>query len=412
MDAEYLATEVVKRLVERGFIAYFAGGWVRDFVMGHPSSDIDIATNAPPEMIVKLFPRSILVGLAFGTVIVVFQGHHFEVSTFRKDIDYVDGRKPTKIELADSAEEDAVRRDFTINGLFYDPLKKELIDFVGGVHDIQQKVIRTIGDPKERFNEDRLRLIRAIRFSCKFQFTIEEETEKAIQEYSPSLFPPVAIERVVKELSKMSEVPYFDEALLKMEKLGLLKVIFPFLSHLPKEEIALRVRYFKRFPLNSPLVFYLLDLFFDKSLFELIEICHYLKLSRKNIDLLEFAFQIRLLLEEEEPDKVALVHFLSDERCDLVLTFLAAHFPEKGAHHFLEKFEKLKKMLQKPIERHKTKTPLISASYLMEHGMTPGVPMGALLAEAERLSIEQEFEKAEEILPLLKESPNWIVVKK
>ncbi len=409
---KHLATEVVKRLVDEGYVAYFAGGWVRDFVMGHPSSDIDIATSAPPEKIVSLFPRSILVGLNFGTVIVVLEGHHFEVSTFRKDIDYVDGRKPTKIELAKSAEEDAVRRDFTINGLFYDPLKNELIDFVGGVKDIENKIIRTIGPPKERFNEDRLRLIRAIRFSCRFQFKIEEETEKAIKEYADSLFPPVAIERVVKELSKMAEFPHFDEALLKLHELHLLQVIFPHLSHLPQEEIALRVRHYKKFPTNFPLVFHLFDLFFDTSLFELIEICQYLKLSRKSIDLLEFAFQTRLLLEEEEPDKVALVHFLADERCDSVLTFLAAHFVEKAGQHFITKFEAYKKMLERPIERQKTKNPLISASYLMSQGVTPGVHMGALLAEAERLSIEQGLERIEEILPYLKESPHWILVKK
>ena len=137
MDAQAHATEIVKKLNKAGYIAYFAGGWVRDHVMKHPSSDIDIATNAPPEKILDLFPRTILVGLAFGVVIVSVNGHQFEVSTFRKDIGYADGRKPLKIELA-TPQEDAQRRDFTINGMFYDPQEETIYDYVHGVEDIKR----------------------------------------------------------------------------------------------------------------------------------------------------------------------------------------------------------------------------------------------------------------------------------
>ena len=131
MDALEIATGIVKKLAAEGYIAYFAGGWVRDFVMGHPSSDIDIATNAEPTVILELFPKTIAVGLAFGIVIVVCEGHQFEVATFRRDISYKDGRRPETIAFT-SAEEDAKRRDFTINGMFYDPIEKVIIDYVGG----------------------------------------------------------------------------------------------------------------------------------------------------------------------------------------------------------------------------------------------------------------------------------------
>ncbi len=126
-SAQDHATAVIKKLVGEGYNAYFAGGWVRDFLMGHPSSDIDIATDAPPEKVLSLFPRTIKVGLSFGVVIVSIEHHLFEVATFRKDIHYADGRKPSRIELS-TAKEDAFRRDFTINGMFYDPLKGEILD--------------------------------------------------------------------------------------------------------------------------------------------------------------------------------------------------------------------------------------------------------------------------------------------
>jgi len=125
------ARAIVTKLVRTGYIAYFAGGWVRDYVMGHPSEDIDIATNASPAEIMDLFPHTILVGLAFGVVIVVIEGHQFEVATFRKDVGYLDGRHPSGIEMS-TPQEDALRRDFTINGMFYDPLEEVIHDFVQG----------------------------------------------------------------------------------------------------------------------------------------------------------------------------------------------------------------------------------------------------------------------------------------
>lgn len=158
-DAYHIAKLIVLKLHRAGFIAYFAGGWVRDYVMDHPSEDIDIATDATPAQIMDLFPHTVLVGLAFGVVIVVSDGHQFEVATFRKDLHYADGRHPQGIEMS-TPREDALRRDFTINGMFYDPIEELIHDFVHGQDDIRQGIIRTIGDPYERFFEDRLRMLR------------------------------------------------------------------------------------------------------------------------------------------------------------------------------------------------------------------------------------------------------------
>jgi poly(A) polymerase len=188
------ATQIVETLKEKGFIAYFAGGWVRDFLLGIDSDDIDIATNAPPETIEKLFPHTIPIGKAFGIILVIMNEHKYEVATFRKDIEYKDGRRPSAIEYT-TAFEDAKRRDFTINGMFFDPLSEKVMDYVGGEEDLKKKIIRAIGNPHERIKEDRLRMLRAIRLSSKFDFEIEEKTKKAILAHSNELTPFVAIER-------------------------------------------------------------------------------------------------------------------------------------------------------------------------------------------------------------------------
>lgn len=188
MPTRAFATSVVKRLVDAGHIAYFAGGWVRDFLMKHPSDDIDIATSASVEQIQSLFPKTIPVGIAFGIVIVVEQGHQFEVATFRKESGYLDGRRPTNIEPA-SPEEDSQRRDFTINGMFWDPLQEKLYDYVEGQTDLKKGIIRAIGDPHQRFLEDRLRMIRAARYATRFHFPIEIETRQAILAHPRVFFP-------------------------------------------------------------------------------------------------------------------------------------------------------------------------------------------------------------------------------
>ena len=215
-----LAKEIVQRLSQAGYTAYFAGGWVRDYLMKHPSDDIDIATDAPTEVILQLFPRTILVGLSFGVVVVVMKGQQFEVATFRRDIDYTDGRKPTRVERS-SPEEDASRRDFTINGMFYDPVEEIVHDYVNGTADIKLGVIRTIGDPYLRFSEDRLRMIRAVRFSARFGFVIDQDTQEAILANAETLFPAVAMERVWQEFCKMVRFPNVDHAMIELHRLGL-----------------------------------------------------------------------------------------------------------------------------------------------------------------------------------------------
>jgi poly(A) polymerase len=162
------AVEIVKRLREAGHLAFFVGGCVRDLIMGIAPKDYDIATSARPEQVMRLFPQSLAVGAQFGVVLVVQEGRQYEVATFRSDGTYMDGRHPDQVTYADDPRHDVLRRDFTINGLLYDPLRETVLDFVEGQRDIRGRIIRTIGNAEQRFLEDKLRLIRAVRFASRF----------------------------------------------------------------------------------------------------------------------------------------------------------------------------------------------------------------------------------------------------
>jgi poly(A) polymerase len=198
------AVKIIKKLQRRGYQAVFTGGWVRDSLLGRPSSDIDIATNATPDQVEKLFHRTKAVGKSFGVILVRIKDIDFEVATFRIDGNYSDGRRPDSVQFT-SMEEDAKRRDFTVNAMFYDPRKKQYIDFVGGQKDLQARRIRFVGDPVQRITEDNLRLIRAIRFAVKLNSWIEPESMKAIRENS-SKIANVASERIREEFMKMLEL--------------------------------------------------------------------------------------------------------------------------------------------------------------------------------------------------------------
>lgn len=219
------ALGVVRRLREQGHEALWAGGCVRDMLLGHQPTDIDVATDAPPERISELFTHTRKVGAKFG-VVMVRQGRHWiETATFRTDLDYTDGRRPDGVVFT-NAEEDARRRDFTINGLFYDPLEDRVIDYVSGRADLEAGVIRAIGEPARRFAEDHLRMVRAVRFATRLGFTIEPETAGAIREHAARI-TRISPERIREELDKMFRHPSRAEAVELIAELGLLAHLWP-----------------------------------------------------------------------------------------------------------------------------------------------------------------------------------------
>lgn len=225
MTKKQLAFHIVRTLRERGHEAYFVGGCVRDLLLKKPPKDFDVATNATPDKVRRIFPKTVPVGAKFGVMLVVIGGHSFEVATFRADKGYQDGRRPTGVRFTD-AKEDAVRRDFTVNGLFYDPVKKKVLDWVGGEKDLKKKVIRAIGDPSRRFGEDKLRMLRALRFASVLDFKIEPQTFSAIRKLS-SKISEVSQERVRDELIKMFTGPQPALAMTLLDRSGLLKEVLP-----------------------------------------------------------------------------------------------------------------------------------------------------------------------------------------
>lgn len=222
------ATRVAERLRAAGFEAWFAGGCVRDRLLGLEAGDVDVATDARPEQIRALFEHTVAVGEAFGVVKVVAGGEGVDVATFRRDVGVADGRHPAAIEPA-TRDEDVQRRDFTINGLLEDPQTGEVVDLVGGRRDLEARLVRAIGEPRRRFEEDALRLLRGVRFAARLGFDIEERTRTAMREDAPRL-ARISGERVRDELSKMLVPPTRRRALELLDELGLLAVVLPEVS--------------------------------------------------------------------------------------------------------------------------------------------------------------------------------------
>jgi poly(A) polymerase len=405
MDKLNLATRIVKRLVDEGHIAYFAGGWVRDYVMGHPSADIDIATDASPQKILSLFPNTIQVGMLFGVIVVSINGMQFEIATFRKDVGVADGRRPVEV-IASNPQEDALRRDFTINGMFYNPLDHQLHDFVGGVEDIKRKVIRAIGDPELRFHEDRLRMIRAVRFSVRFGFEIESETQKAILKYADTLIPAVSLERVWQEFKKMSDDGHFPEALIKMDQLRLLQAIFPEITSYKIQELENIVRPLKNYPKGTPTIAFLLPLFPKITPEDAEDLCRFLKASNKDIKFAHLLIKALRLVDLEEnhfqPECHDWVYFYSEDQSDLIIDIISCHYPDDKRRSFLDLHRSRKEKLNPHIKRIQEKKPLVNSSHLLQSGVQPGKEMGVMLKEAERIAINRDLHDPQAVLQILK----------
>ena len=219
------ARGVAYRLHAAGHIAYFAGGSVRDLLLGVAPKDIDIATDAPPERVQTLFKRTYAVGAHFGVIVVLENGTRVEVATFRSDGAYIDGRRPQEVTFS-TPEEDASRRDFTVNGMFFDPATDEVIDFVGGRADLGARVVRAIGNPAQRFAEDRLRMLRAVRFATTLGFEIESGTWDALVQNARSI-SDISAERIREELVRIFMSPQRARGWDLLDASGLMAAVLP-----------------------------------------------------------------------------------------------------------------------------------------------------------------------------------------
>jgi poly(A) polymerase len=226
MTPRELAASICRELHASGFKAYLVGGCVRDLVLGREPEDYDVATDAHPDRVQELFPSSVDVGARFGVILVVEDGAQVEVATFRSDVGYSDGRHPDRVEYSTSPEEDVRRRDFTINGLMQDMETQEILDFVGGREDLRQGMVRAIGTPEVRFREDRLRIVRAVRFAARFGYIIEPATFRAIVAAAPHI-TEVSAERLRDEITKLLTEGAARRAFELLDATGLLQACLP-----------------------------------------------------------------------------------------------------------------------------------------------------------------------------------------
>lgn len=232
MNERDFAIEVVRQLRKAGYHALWAGGCVRDELLGLVPKDYDVATDARPEEVRRLFPRTVAVGMSFGVVEVLGPRVRsrtpltVQVATFRSDVSYSDGRHPDAVVFS-SAREDALRRDFTINGMFFDPIENRLIDYVGGQEDLRARLLRAIGDPAQRFAEDKLRLLRGVRMATRFELTIEPATAAAIKRMAGQISVGVSAERIAEELRQLLVHPQRHRGVNLLYDLGLAAVILP-----------------------------------------------------------------------------------------------------------------------------------------------------------------------------------------
>jgi poly(A) polymerase len=242
------AAAIIQTLRQRGFQAYLVGGCVRDLLLQREPADYDVATSAIPAQVMEIFPETYAVGVQFGVVLVPLPEEQrasgddgaatnsptvkpstVEVATFRSDVSYSDGRHPDEVRFSQDPREDVARRDFTINGMMLDPMSGEVLDFVGGQSDLEAGIIRAIGDPERRFGEDKLRMLRAVRFAARFEYAIEKDTLTAIQRQAPEI-NVVSRERVRDELTKMLTEGHARRAFLLLDETGLLREVLPEIS--------------------------------------------------------------------------------------------------------------------------------------------------------------------------------------
>jgi len=423
------ATEIVRRLQSAGFEAYWVGGSVRDFLIGKSPGDYDVATSAVAAEVEKLFERTIPVGRKFGVMVVVLGGHQYQVATFRAEADYQDGRRPNKVSFGDP-KADALRRDFTVNGLFYDPVRKQLRDWVGGERDLNSKIIRTIGDPVERFSEDHLRMLRAVRLAAQLDFEVAPRTFESIQQLAQKI-RGISAERIRDELMKLFQAPHAARGLRLLNESRLLEQVLPELvptitceqspDFHPEgtvfEHLVLMLQHLP--PGHSPLLPWAV-LLHDiakpgtASKDPQTGSIHFYGHERVGAEMAEIILQ-RLRFPRKETEtvvKAVRCHMQfkdapSMRKATLRRLLMRPTFPLEielhrldclGSHGQLDIYEFLLQQAEELQNLPQIVPPLITGNDLKSLGMPPGPGMGALLGEAREKQLQEELKTREEAL--------------
>jgi poly(A) polymerase len=422
-----IAGEIVARLHGAGFAAFWVGGCVRDFLLGREPQDFDIATDARPEQVEKLFRKTIPVGKKFGVVIVVENKQQFQVATFRAETEYRDGRRPEKVVFA-SAEADASRRDFTVNGLFYDPLTQKIHDWVGGERDLRANVIRTIGAPEERFGEDHLRLLRAVRLAAQLGFDIEPKTFAAMPALAPTI-KLISAERIRDELLKLFSPLHAARGLVLLRDSGLLDHILPELAATisceqspdfhPEGSVFNHVRLMlETIPAGASDALPWTVLLHDIAKPVTAERdaatgkIHFYGHERVGADLAETILQRLRFPKKKTEEIVACVrnHMQFKDvkqmrKATLRRLLLRATFPLElelhrldclGSSGNLEHFNFLVEQAEELKKKPAIRPPLLNGNDLIKLGMKPGPALGALLAEIREQQLAEELKTPRE----------------
>ena len=439
------ATQIVERLRAVGHVAYFAGGCVRDLLLGREPLDFDVATSATPEQVLAMFPRTFAVGAQFGVVLVVDAYEQAEilteVATFRNDGAYEDGRRPESVSYTEYAEQDVLRRDFTINGMLLDPQRLDasgnlgdaVLDFVGGREDLQRGIIRAIGDPRRRFDEDKLRMLRAVRFAARFGFDIEEETLLAIRA-AASEIDQVSRERVREELTRMLTEGAARRAFELLEQTGLLEEVLPEVARLrgveqppqyhPEGDVWIHtLMLLEQLPAGVPATLAWGALLHDvgkPATFRVApdrirfdghvevgvrmaeEICHRLRMSNSDTEqILALVANHMRFADVEKMRDSTLKRFFRLNRFDEHLALhrmdcMASH-RDLSLHKFaLERYETAEPEQIRP-------TPLITGDDLIALGYRPGPDFGSMLNFVEDAQLEGTIHTRKEALAMIAE---------
>lgn len=431
------AVEIVRRLQAVGYEAFFVGGCVRDVQLGREPEDFDIATSARPDQVEALFPRTVPVGRQFGVMIVLLGPDQFQVATFRSEQGYLDGRHPTEVRFSD-AREDALRRDFTVNGLFFDPVGGKLHDWVGGQADLQARVIRTIGSPAERFGEDHLRLLRAVRFAAQLDFALDPTTMAAVQANAPGI-QTVSAERIRDELLKLVRPPQAARGLELLRDSRLLAHILPEVAafsgcqqspdYHPEGDVFEHVRrMLAGLPADAPASLAWAVLLHDvgKPVTASNDAAsgeiHFYGHEKVGADMAH-ALLIRLRFPRKQMDEIVAVveqHMQFKDvrqmrKATLRRLLLRPTFPLElalhrldclGSHGRLDHYEFLVAEAEALARQPAVKPPLLTGDDLLALGLPPGPEIGALLAEARDLQLQDELQTRAEALAWLRRKLN------
>jgi poly(A) polymerase len=371
------AKQIILKLKENGHTAYFVGGYVRDLLLNCPSSDIDIVSSASPKEIQKLFEKTIPVGIQFGIIIVVHLGFSFEIAQFREDQNYKDGRHPEGV-IACDEKTDAQRRDFTINGLFLDPLTHEIKDYVDGVKDIQSKTLKAIGVPHKRFEEDRLRMLRACRYLATYNLHLEETTHQAILDMAPFVNVGLSIERIYQELFKMHEKNALAKGLNWMFSLNLLKPLFPMLEKKDNSWLYQKITELGKIQNPCPLIFHLAYLFDVKDKKELETLVKFFKASNTELHL---GATFLKYMEATDWTNLQTAELFTFNFYPALLEFKA--LDEKHPSQFYHQIYEQQKTLEPVIRLLLEKKMVIQADDLISHN----IPKGPLIKQGLELGM-------------------------